>query len=119
MNILFIYNPLKNPTGAFLDGVPLSDIDEATWDALPDHVQADVRGCPFYAGTTAVSVDAPALDIDIPDIGVEIIMALANAGFATVAKIAAATDEQLLNVSGIGPARLVNIRAALAQLEND
>ncbi|MBE2197528.1 MAG: helix-hairpin-helix domain-containing protein [Anaerolinea sp.] len=116
MNILFTYNPLKNPTGAFLDGVPLADVDKATWDALPEHVQASVLVCPFYARVTAV-VDAPALNI--PGIGVEIVVALANAGFTTVAEIAAATDEQLLNISGIGPARLVNVRAALAQLEND
>lgn len=112
MKIVFVYDPDKNHENAFIDGVPLADIDDVTWVSLPDHVQAGVLNCPFYTHVTAVRVVSQTLDI--PGIGAEIIAALENAGFATVADVASATDEQLLNVSGIGPARLVNIRAALA-----
>lgn len=114
MKTVFVYDPDKNTDGAWLDGVPLADIDDVTWASLPVHVQADVLSCSFY-----VRPRDGAQTLDIPGIGAEIITALENAGFTTAADVAAATDTQLLNVSGIGPARLLSIRATLAQLEND
>ena len=48
MKILFVYDPKKNPEGAFIDGVPMRDVTAAEFERLPLHVQASVRACPFY-----------------------------------------------------------------------
>lgn len=111
MAILFLYHESENPEGAFIDGAPLTDIDTAIWEALPGHVQASVRACPFYAPTGWLQEERPSLQL--PGIGKEITTALENAGFKTAADIAAASDEDLLAVSGIGHGRLQTIREAL------
>lgn len=109
--MFFIYHEERNPDGAFIDGVPLQDIDRDTWGAMPEHVQASVRACPFYAPTGWLQEERPSLQL--PGIGKEITTALENAGFKTAADIAAASDEDLLAVSGIGHGRLQTIREAL------
>lgn len=49
------YDASKNPgtqaSPASLPGVPLADIDQATWESLPEHVQADVDASPMYRKT--------------------------------------------------------------------
>ena len=49
------YDASKNPGSeaypASIPGVPLADLDQATWDALPEYVQADVDASPMYRKT--------------------------------------------------------------------
>lgn len=45
------YDADKNPTGAAFDGVPLGDMDDATFDALPGWLQASVDASPMYRKT--------------------------------------------------------------------
>mgnify|MGYP003775587371 CR=1 FL=1 len=47
---------------------------------------------------------------ELPDISVEIVGALVNRGYTTLAQVQAASDDALLAISGIGPARLAKIR---------
>lgn len=53
------YDASKNPgtpsSPASIPGVPLADLDQATWDALPEHVQADVDAAPMYRKTAKPS----------------------------------------------------------------
>lgn len=51
MPIARYYDADKNPEGAVLDGVPLADIDQETFDSLPAWLQASVDAAPFYRKT--------------------------------------------------------------------
>lgn len=51
--IIFEYLPQKNPKGKTLTGVPLSDISQAQFDALPKWVQRSVYSCEFYQSVDA------------------------------------------------------------------
>jgi len=42
------YDEAKNPDGAHLPGVPLRDITEEEFDALPAWLQLSVDASPFY-----------------------------------------------------------------------
>lgn len=54
------YDERKNPDGAFLPGVPLADLTEEQFDALPKWLQLSVDASPFYRKTKprAESTDA-------------------------------------------------------------
>jgi hypothetical protein len=41
----------NNPQSAFFVGVPQGDIDQATWDALPERIQRNVDAAPYYRKT--------------------------------------------------------------------
>lgn len=49
------YDSSKNPgteaSPASIPGVPLTDLDQATWNALPEHVQRDINASPMYRKT--------------------------------------------------------------------
>jgi predicted flap endonuclease-1-like 5' DNA nuclease len=49
----------------------------------------------------------------LPGIDLEIMGALVHAGYTTVAQVQAATDAELLAISGIGPVRLAKIRGII------
>jgi len=53
------YDAEKNPEGAVLDGVPLADIDQETFDSLPAWLQASVDAQPFYRKTKPRSEAKP------------------------------------------------------------
>lgn len=42
------YDEARNPEGAFLDGVPLRDLTEEEFAALPAWLQASVDASPLY-----------------------------------------------------------------------
>ncbi len=54
------YEPAKNPDRAFLSGVPLRDLSDDEWEALPQHLQRSVDALEFYRKTKPPSA-APAL----------------------------------------------------------
>ena len=45
------YVEAENPDGVFLPGVPLSDIEQSRWDALPEWLQASADAMPCYRKT--------------------------------------------------------------------
>lgn len=45
------YDASKNPDGAVLDGVPLRDLTEEEFEALPPWLQASVDASPMYRKT--------------------------------------------------------------------
>lgn len=47
------YDPTKNPEGATLPGVPLRDITESEWGAIPDWLKPSIDACSFYLKTKA------------------------------------------------------------------
>jgi len=51
--IIFKYLPGKNPKNQMLTGVPLDDISQAQFDAMPRWVQRSVAGCEFYRSVDA------------------------------------------------------------------
>ena len=51
--IIFKYLPNKNPKGRALTGVPLSDISQTQFDAMPRWIQRSVSGCEFYQNVSA------------------------------------------------------------------
>lgn len=112
--LAYIYDANQNPGGAVLDGVPLRDLTAAEFAALPERWQAAVKREPFYA-----AADAPARIglSDVPGIGEEIASALSHAGYRTITDVIAASDMELLAISGIGAGRLARVRQALADLE--
>lgn len=46
--IVFKYIPEKNPTNAFILGVPLDDLTEKKFETLPDRKKQSVLNQPFY-----------------------------------------------------------------------
>lgn len=53
------YDEAKNKEGAFFPGVPLRDLTDAEFDALPKRMQESIDACPFYR-KTAPPKPAPA-----------------------------------------------------------
>lgn len=51
MSIARYYDESKNPEQASFPGVPLADLDEATFAALPPWLQDSIDACPFYRKT--------------------------------------------------------------------
>lgn len=51
--IIFKYLPNKNTKGRALTGVPLSDLTQAQFDAMPRWIQKSVSGCEFYQDVSA------------------------------------------------------------------
>ena len=51
--IVRFYDASKNEDGAFFPGVPLADIGDATWEALPQWLQDSVDASLFYRKTPA------------------------------------------------------------------
>lgn len=51
--IIFKYLPNKNLKGRALTGVPLSDLTQAQFDAMPRWIQKSVSGCEFYQAVDA------------------------------------------------------------------
>lgn len=45
------YDESKNPDGGALPGVPLADIDEETFNQLPEWLQRSVDASPMYRKT--------------------------------------------------------------------
>lgn len=45
------YDASKNEEGRFIAGVPLRDLDEAEFEALPAHLQRSVDAADFYRKT--------------------------------------------------------------------
>ena len=45
------YVEAENPDGVFLPGVPLSDIEQSRWDALPEWLRASADAMPCYMKT--------------------------------------------------------------------
>lgn len=45
------YNAANNPNGEAFSGVPLGNIDEETWNGLPEHLQNSVDAHPMYRKT--------------------------------------------------------------------
>jgi hypothetical protein len=54
------YDIEKNPEQAFLAGVPLRDLTDEEWEALPPHLQRSVDALPFYRKTKS-RTSTPAL----------------------------------------------------------
>jgi len=55
----------------------------------------------------------------MPDLGEVLLDALAASGIGTLAELRAASDAELLSVTGIGPARLQLIKEKLMEADND
>lgn len=51
MKIARYYDEAKNPDGAGLPGVPLRDLTEEEYAALPEWLQQSVDNLPFYRRT--------------------------------------------------------------------
>ena len=62
------YLPDNNTVGAYLAGVPLADLDQATFEALPRHARNSVRQCGFYE----VDASAAAIEFDPVDVNEQI-----------------------------------------------
>ena len=62
------YLPDNNTVGAYLAGVPLADLDQATFEALPRHARNSVRQCGFYE----VDASAAAIEFDPADVDEQI-----------------------------------------------
>lgn len=50
----------------------------------------------------------------LPDVSAEVVQALTEAGYDSIDELAAAEDDELKAVAGVGPATLKKIRAAVA-----
>lgn len=106
----FVYDATRNPQGEHLDGVPLRDLTRMEYDELPEVWQRAVTAVPYYVANG----DTPPALVSIDGVGEEITRALANAGYSDWTAVSAATDDDLLKISGIGKTRLSHIRAAIA-----
>ena len=51
MSVARYYEPDKNPEQASLPGVPLRDLEDEEFAALPEWLQAPVDATPFYRKT--------------------------------------------------------------------
>lgn len=49
MAIMFRYDEKKNPEGAHLPGVPLADISNEEYLAMPDWLRESLKSAPFYS----------------------------------------------------------------------
>jgi predicted flap endonuclease-1-like 5' DNA nuclease len=100
--------------GEFLSGIPARDLTEAEWESLSKAQQkAAIESGLYVAG------EMPPGKEWLPGVGPEIAAALRNAGYKSVAAVAAATDEDLLAIAGIGGGRLRTIREALASEDGE
>jgi hypothetical protein len=45
------YDESKNAAGVFLPGVPLADLSESQWAALPEWLQASIDASGWYSAT--------------------------------------------------------------------
>lgn len=116
------YSAKDNPNNYTVDGAPLADIPADEWAKLPDQVRRSVAAAVFYEVTskgerTAETANMSELVTALPGINTEIAGALAAAGYDTPDAIRAASDEQLLAISGIKEKRLAQIRLALLPKE--
>ncbi len=100
--------------GEFHSGIPRRDLTADDWAALDAARQALVMASPLY------ETEPPPIGrkTTLPGVGPEIAQALYHAGYTTLDAIAAATEEDLLAISGIGPGRLKQIREALSALKD-
>lgn len=81
------------------------------WEARPSARQAGYCACnPLGPVVTVIGEALPDPLVAIPGISQELAAALRDRGLHDQAALKAATDEDLLDVSGIGPARLQQIR---------
>lgn len=108
--LAFVYDASQNPQGEHLDGVPLRDLTRAEYGELPEVWQRAVTAVPYYVANG----NTPPTLASIDGVGEEITRALANAGYSNWTAVSAATDDDLLKISGIGKTRLAHIRAAIA-----
>jgi len=69
------------------------------------------RPAPVAAGAAPAQTGIELLVL--PGINLEIMGALVERGYTTIAQVQAATDEALLAISGIGPVRLAKIRGII------
>lgn len=53
------YDESKNSDGAFFPGVPLRDLTDADWDALPQRLRESADASPMYRKTKPPSETAP------------------------------------------------------------
>ncbi|MBX3056922.1 MAG: hypothetical protein KF770_10660 [Anaerolineae bacterium] len=84
-------------------------------EATTDREQArGVYYCPEHAPAAVGAV--PDFHPLLPGVGEEIAAALAAAGYGDVGRVRAASDSELLAISGIGPARLRKIREVLNEM---
>lgn len=56
------YDASKNEAGGYLPGVPLRDLTEAEFDALPAHLQASLDASPMYRKTAVPKAKAPTVE---------------------------------------------------------
>lgn len=58
------YDASKNPEGTIFDGVPLRDLTQEEFDALPGWLQASVAAAPFYTTVPLPVPDTPAVSAE-------------------------------------------------------
>lgn len=58
MTPVYIYDPAKNPDGAYLPGVPLRDLTEADLAELPEYLRTSIAACPFYVAAAKPKKEA-------------------------------------------------------------
>lgn len=103
--------------GAIINGLPARDLTEADWEVIGTQGrQHEVLNSPLYkVVNNEIEMPVPEPETTpVPVIGDGIEATLKLAGYETVEAVQAATDEELLAIEGIGPARLAKIREALA-----
>jgi predicted flap endonuclease-1-like 5' DNA nuclease len=100
--------------GEFLSGIPARDLDKQEWARLSETARTDAIESGLY-----VAGEMPPGKEWLPGVGPEIAAALRNAGYGSVAAVAAATDEDLLAIAGIGGGRLRTIREALVSEDGE
>jgi DNA-directed RNA polymerase alpha subunit len=98
---------MKYNGNGFIPGIPARDLSDSDLAQLDDGQRQAV------AKSTAYSGKLPPPKTSIRGIDDQIARALRQAGINTIEKIKQASDEELLAISGIGAARLAEIRAAL------
>lgn len=58
------YDESKNAAGVFLPGVPLADLSESQWAALPEWLQASIDASGWYSATRPAEKRAAARPSD-------------------------------------------------------
>lgn len=51
--IAVVYVAANNPDGLYFDGVPLRDLTQIEFDALPEHYRRGILESPFYKAPEA------------------------------------------------------------------
>lgn len=103
--------------GEFINGVAARDLTDEDWEVMGRQGRQQwVIDSPLYEMQIAVDFPRlPSLLTPMPSIDKTIDEALATAGFETISQVEAATDDQLLALSGVGKGGLKKIRTAVAQ----